>query len=590
MDEGKIIADFIASNFENIWKLGKTALGSIDEAYKLKFKKGYSDYLKNTREKYSKSKSFFIRDKPVDLYSYYVPIGVECGAHEIKKPEFKSCLSFSKRIVIMGTGGSGKSILMKHLFLTCILDKRYFPILVELRDINTKKLTLDLYIVETLKTYGFDSDGRFVDKAKKEGHFCFLLDGFDEVSYGLRKDLIDQIRTLSDKFSQCPVIISSRPDDVFNGIDSYSVFKILPLNLDMASRLVEKLPFDEDVKSKFVLALRESMFRKHKSFLSNPLLLSIMLLTYGENAEVPAKLSIFYNQAYEALFQRHDASKAGYRRIRLTKLDVQDFARVFSLFSLQTYEKRIFSMPTTNCLEFIEKAKLKLNFDFITENYLKDLLRAACLLIEDGLEVTFSHRSFQEYFVALYISSALPDVQERLINRYWRNVQTDSVMKLLLEINPELVERVLLLPRLEKLINEIGVKRKVGITHAAKYLKRNFCNIDISSGATFTYHGNDIAEDALVRLALTHCKTFKAPSLAYLRNHDLFLKRKYTDRNGGRSFKTKDLSYKSPIMNDILRSKRAFSIEYMQAVYDAYKKLKAKHENSFDDLGDLLGF
>lgn len=457
MDEAKFAADFIAKNIGNIWELGKSAYGKLDGTIKFKLQTAYTDYLKNTESKHSKSKSFFIRDRSVNLYSYYVPVGIQCRDVMINTPLFDTCLDQSKHIVFSGLGGSGKSVLMRHLFLDCINDKRYVPVFVELRDLNNSEESLDKLISDALDQYGFKLPKEFIVKAKLEGHFAFFFDGFDEVNHSLRKKLICDLKLILRKNKKCPVFISTRPEDVFNGIDEFQIFQTLPLDQEKAVRLVKNLPFDEQIKSKFIKNLEGGLFEKHSSFLSNPLLLSIMLLTYGENAEIPTKLSIFYNQAYEALFQRHDANKGGYKRNRLTDLDIQDFSRVFALFSLQTYEKRVFKMPRTDCLNFIEKSKALLQKEFEAECYLGDLLSAACLLIEDGLEISYSHRSFQEYFVSLHILSAPPDVQDVLINRYWKNSLSDNVIKLLMEMNPDLIERILIIPQLDKLFQRIGV-------------------------------------------------------------------------------------------------------------------------------------
>lgn len=136
MDEGKFVADFIAKNIENILSIAKNVYTSVDEKVKISLKKAYTNYLLNTRKKYSKSKSFFIRNQSVDLYSYYIPTGIRCDKQENLLPSFKNCLEYSNRIVITGTGGSGKTVLIKHLFLDCIKDKRFAPILIELRDLN----------------------------------------------------------------------------------------------------------------------------------------------------------------------------------------------------------------------------------------------------------------------------------------------------------------------------------------------------------------------------------------------------------------------------------------------------------------------
>jgi len=591
MDEGKFVADFVAKNIEKIYTLGEKVFGKVDENIQIKLRVAYKEYLSNTQEKYSKSKSFFIRNQSVDLYSYYVPTGVQCGVDNFTSPSFKDLIEHSKKIVIVGTGGSGKSVLMRHLVLDCIKDKQYSPILIELRDLNNDDSKLDQIISDTLDNYGFNISGDYIEKAKKAGHFCFFLDGYDEVNYKLRKKLVKNIKRLSTKYKNCPIILSSRPDDVFNGIEELSIFKIMPLNIDSATNLINKLPFDGEIKEKFTKDLKDGLFEKHKSFLSNPLLLSIMLLTYGENAEIPSKLSIFYNQAYEALFQRHDANKGGYSRGRLTELDIQDFSRVFSLFALQTYEKRLFKMPRTECLEFIKKSRDNLQHEFLPEDYLQDLLSAACLLIEDGLDVAFSHRSFQEYFVAIHISNAAPDIQEKLINRYCKNIDSDNVMYLLFELNPDLVERVLLVPKLKVLFDDIGVKNKVGITHASKYIKRVYKSLNINKNKLTATIDNSNAydESPFVHLAIFATKNYEYPSAEYFKNDLRIMNEKYGNGNETVRFDTDKLTFKSPIMADTLNGEGLFSLNYIQSAYMAFKKLEKKHANYSTDFDDLLG-
>lgn len=590
MDEGKFVADFLSANIDKIINIGTEAVGKANQKFQIQLKTAYRNYLLNTRNKYSKSKSFFIRDQPVDLYTYYVPTGVSCRDTVFANPLSSDLVSHNKRVVIMGTGGCGKSVLMRHLYLNCIENKQYTPVLIELRDLNNEPQTLDSKIEDTLETYGFNISGDYVRLAMKEGHFCFYLDGYDEVNPSLRKKLIAQIKKIANSFPKCPIVISSRPDEVFEGIEDFSVFTVIPLDLSSATELIKKLPFDEEIKQKFISDLESGLFEKHESFLSNPLLLSIMLLTYGENAEIPSKLSIFYNQAFEALFQRHDANKGGYKRTRLTNLDIQDFARVFSLFALQTYEKRLFKMPRTDCLAFISKARDSLHLSFDSEAYLNDLLTAACLLIEEGLEIAFSHRSFQEYFVALNISNASPVIQEKLINRYWENMNMDNVILLLDEINPDLVERILIIPVLENMFKEIGVRRKVGITHAAKYLKRVYKSLNVAeNGFSASMEGTRAAESPIVHIAVKKCNSYKRPDSSYFKKHISRMRKKYGVKDERVEFKTKSLTYKSPVMQDTLNGKSVFSIVYLQAAFDAYKELKSKHKNQSNNLNALLG-
>lgn len=583
------VAGFIAKNYERILTVAKSSFEKIDEDLRIALKLAYRNYLSKTIVKYSKSKSFFIRNEPTSLYDYYVPIGVFASNHALNEPNISNCLELSKRIIIAGTGGTGKSILMKHLFLDCINSEKFVPIMVELRDLNEIDSTLDSFIETSLENFGFNTTGNFIEKAKKSGHFCFFFDGYDEVNHDKRKKLIKEIKQISDKYSKCPIILSSRPDEAFNGLEDFSLFNVLPMDLDTAITLVNKLPFDPDIKEKFVKALHDKLYNEHQSFLSNPLLLSIMLLTYGENSEIPSKLSIFYNQAFEALFRRHDAYKGGYNRVRLTTLDIQDFSRVFSLFSLQTYEKREFKMSRTACITYIDKSRKSLGKDFAPEAYLQDLLTAACLLTEDGLDVAFSHRSFQEYFVALHISAAAPEIQEALILRYWKSMKSDDVIKLLVEINPELVERVLLIPELDKLFSKLKVKKTVGITHTARYFKQQFQHINVEKrGLTATSKDSEASAFDLAQFVVPH-GGYIFPDSEVFRDFDEKMIAKYGDPKKGVRISTSTMTYKTPILNDLLNFEGRFSLKYFQALFAGYKRLKSKHTNRLENLDKLLG-
>jgi predicted NACHT family NTPase len=590
MDEGKFVADFINANLKSIIEYARNTYGKIDETIQIKLKTAYKDYLNQTRSKYSKSKSFFIRSQAVDLYEYYEPTGIHSDSVSISEPSITNCLEKSNKVVISGTGGCGKTVLMKHLFLDCIASQKYAPIMVELRDINHERTNLLNFIKSTLDEYSFNVEGDYIEKAMKAGHFALFLDGFDEVAHAHRKKLISEIKSIATKYKKCPIIVSTRPDDTFNGIDEFIVFSVLPLRLQSAISLIEKLPYDKEVKSKFAKHLEEGLFLQHESFLSNPLLLSIMLLTYGENAQIPSKLSIFYNQAYEALFQRHDANKGGYSRSRLTELDIQDFARVFSLFCLQTYDKRQFKMSRSECLDLIEKSRDKLCKDFKPEDYLSDLLSAACLMIEDGLEIAFSHRSFQEYFVAVFISNASPEIQKKLINRYLKNIRSDNVINLLLEIAPDLVERELMIPHLAELFRELKVKKKVGITHTVKFFKETYSELIIEPdriGAS--YKKSEAGPEAVVALAVQHTNSYQFPDNDYFEAQNAQIHDKYSEsENHLVTFHTHKLTYRSEVLRDIMYEEGAFSIKFLQSAHDAYLRLKQKHQNAAQSLDDLL--
>ena len=114
-----------------------------------------------------------------------------------------------------------------------------------------------------------------------------------------------------------------------------------------ALELVEKLNFrpdDPSIKEKFYEELNSRLYETHNDFARNPLLLTIMLMTYEQYAEVPSKMHIFYQEAYATLSQKHDASKGAYKRALRTGLTADRFADYFAEFCAKTYLQEKFEL------------------------------------------------------------------------------------------------------------------------------------------------------------------------------------------------------------------------------------------------------
>lgn len=592
-DVNKMAAEFVSQNIERFYSTGKDVLKGAADKVRLHLDRSYSDYLACITERHSKAKSFFIRNEPTNLYSFYVPIGISNNKTKISNVSISAISAVNPFTVITGSGGSGKSVLMRHLLLEAIVEKEKVPIFLELRELNQTPQSLLEFINETLHSNRFTLDDEYIEKALNAGHFALLFDGFDEVELSIRKDIRKQLFQLTKKYDKNIILVSSRPDNEFSGWSAFSVFDTDALTLKQAVELVEKLPFDSDLRTKFLNDLRGGLFKKHISFLSNPLLLSIMLLTYGESAEIPNKLSIFYSQAYETLFQRHDALKAGFQRERLTKLDIQDFARVFSALSIQTYDKRIFSMPRTEALEYLEQAKNITGIEFNSNNYLTDAEKAVCLLIEDGLLSTFSHRSFQEYFAARFINSSTPDIQQKLIRKYSANLDRDSIMQLLFEMNPNLVERTFIIPYIDELERIIGFKKKVGYIQYLRFLKAVISEFGISDYGVDTVHERALLKPSFISFysfISGNCKYLFEP---YSKSEKESIDVKNYVRKEGRgnylSIKISKLKVKDEILH-VLAVSAPFASKYeLESALNIKKALVDKHKMLVQSLNDILG-
>jgi hypothetical protein len=213
--------------------------------------------------------------------------------------------------------------------------------------------------------------------------------------------------------------------------------------------LIERIDFDLSVKKKFTEAVERNLYVKHRDFLSSPLLASMMLLTFQYYAEIPEKIHVFYELAYSTLFSKHDALKEAYKREKYTNLSIDIFKRQLSCFCIITYKDEKFSFNEADLLEYIRKSSLLNDISFKAEDFMKDLLESVCILQEDGLEIGFAHRSFQEYFAAVYLVNMPQDKLKELLPQLARR-GTDSVFTMMNDMNHDLFESSYVIPMINK--------------------------------------------------------------------------------------------------------------------------------------------
>ena len=172
-------------------------------------------------------------------------------------------------------------------------------------------------------------------------------------------------------------------------------------------------------------------------------------------------------------------------------------------------------------MEYLRRASKISRVEINAEDFMNDCLRAVSLLMEDGLNVTFVHRSFQEYFAARYISRVDIESKKKLLDRLGVRSVTENVLNLYWELDRNSLEDHWLLPQLEKIRSRIGVKNKVGITHYTRYLKFMFNTItfyqkdDGYQGLWIGHRSNDSDENLMRRAAFLAFSKYYRGSESY---------------------------------------------------------------------------
>lgn len=424
---------------------------------------GFQTLIDESKERRSKVKTLLDPNNPINLMDYYVETNLSLSSQPVKETQFLRSLDQNKRmVVVVGTAGAGKSIFLKYLFLRHIDTKKgQIPLFLELRNINEQsgdKGVLALAL-SNIQNYLPEFDMKRLRHGLQTGRFALFLDAIDEVDNELRAGVTAEILKLAEENRKASIVCTSRPDNAFGSWEEFSVYKVEGLTESTAVKLIEKISYDPNIKNKFLQEVVRAQFAAHREFLSIPLLLIMMLIVYEQFAEVPDKIVNFYRRAFETLYSKHDASKGGYKRKILTGLALEDFERLFSAFCISTYSAGAFTFDRATALAHAKKAVASKSLPVKEEDIITDLMQAVCVLQQDGLDYTFVHRSFQEYFSALFLVRWPVDTDKRMqtVAALGRKHGARGAFAMMRELEPAHFEKEWVLPVSRAVQDRLGL-------------------------------------------------------------------------------------------------------------------------------------
>lgn len=403
----------------------------------------YEEYLYNVYNTYSKSKTILYDDEAKKLSSFYVPADLSqwTGANKLKRNDEKerisaksinSVLEQGDKLIVTGIGGMGKTMLMKHFCIDAIESEFAIPVFVSLRRFNNIIIdgkTIEEMIYDQLKIFGFALDYKYFEYSLSCGKYVFLLDGYDEIAESRRSALSFGLADFAKRYSSNRFVISSRPIDELFSWEEFKVFSICSMNHRQAVKLIWKLDFDNQLKKRFIKEFDEKLYNKYESFASVPLLFSILFLTYASNTTLPETLNEFYEKAFETLLYKHDRKKMGFERILKSKLSYGMFREVFLRFCALTYFDEVYSFSYKTLVTVLSEVSQRMRIDVDEDAYVSDLVDISCMIIHEGQDYIFIHRSFQEYFAACYLAKKTDAEQREFCSGYLNEEYEEGVFK-----------------------------------------------------------------------------------------------------------------------------------------------------------------
>jgi len=441
-------------------------------------------YIDKAVSEYSMKKTLLYLEKKRPFYSMYV-----CNDLRLKRSMSGSgfrnnrndgdvtipmLAKYSKCNIIQGTGGIGKTMFMTHLFLSSAEEYKSggkLPVLCLLKDYKKTYPDLLTFVLDTVNEYAPEVIREDLIEKLEQNQLILLLDGLDEIKSQLKESFDDNLSTFVKRYSDCIVVLTSRPISDFVSYSAFNVYDIQPLRKEQSIALIRKLEFwDEKAKMNFIADLDKRLYSSHQEFASNPLLLTIMLMTYTNYGDIPAKMHAFYAKAYDTMARAHDKTKDSFQRVLYTKLDPERFADYFAAFCARTFVKEQIEFTRDEFAQYMKKAIAEIPREEDDEGatltasaFLRDLTDNMCIMYREGERYHFIHRSFQEYFAAVYFMK-----DEDLLLKVGEHFEENGglfcrrVLDMMFEMNADRVERKIFHPYLRKLFVGCGATTKQG--------------------------------------------------------------------------------------------------------------------------------
>ena len=336
----------------------------------------------------------------------------------------ENAISAFQHCIIVGDPGAGKTTLLKYLALASA-GKRFaslpdLPIHIELNGFAISKCQdlLDFASTKWDERYGIPKNAarKYMEENLKEGKALLLLDALDETVIGATADLaedfyrrvanaIGQITTL---YHQSPIVVTARKAGYQQRapLPGYTELEVLDFRLQDIQQFVYKwfMSYSNPQKLTNALDLMTRLERNPRiqALAANPLLLSLILIVYEAQLDLPDRRAELYKQCVETLLTKWDASRDIRRRREFKpeqkRLLLEEVAWHFHLQGRRYFPE---DELLTVIADFLPVVGLKKEQN---RQILEEIAAENGLLKEQAKGWHgFLHLTLQEYFVALYV-------------------------------------------------------------------------------------------------------------------------------------------------------------------------------------------
>jgi len=232
-----------------------------------------------------------------------------------------------QKLVVLGKPGAGKTTFMKYLAMYCLGDRFHgvlVPIFVTLKAYAEERgqPSLENYILTEFQKREVELEA--VKRLLKEGRALILLDGLDEVKKEDDRRVKQDIDQFSRDWLKNRFAITCRIAAREYQFEKFTEVEVADFDDDQIETFVNNW-FRERDKSKAERMLERLKDNEPvKELATNPLLLTLLCLVFGERNDFPPKRSELYKEGLEVLMKKWDAKRNIEREIIYKHLSPQN--------------------------------------------------------------------------------------------------------------------------------------------------------------------------------------------------------------------------------------------------------------------------
>ena len=361
-------------------------------------------------------------ENDLDISSFYHPSKASIPSQEKPvKIDQLSSLGDSQAILVEGTIGQGKSVLMRYLVLRELVRGSSVPVLCELRRLEGRRIRE--LILDEIKNIGLGSELSHVDLILRSGQCTIFLDGFDEIPQDEQHRCVVEIENMIRRSSGLRIVLTSRPGQAIQQSAKVVRVKLRPLEGREYQDVVNRMT-DSPKKAKAILDGIKKSSGNINRLLVTPLMCALLVVRHKYEHSIPENESEFFGDLFLVLLRRHDRMKEGWERPRASGLTDRSLRLFFDTFCFVTRRQDRSVFDDESLYGAAEDAASRCGVECSAELAIEDISKVTCLLLEEGGEWRFVHRGVQEYHAASYIKRQLDDKVEKFYvhcSKNWRS-------------------------------------------------------------------------------------------------------------------------------------------------------------------------